>query len=66
MEAQRALAMNLLTISDTQFRAGSFKDAIDNLENNIKAQAALAAADTGDAKLRQMIGVLEVRLCGVR
>ncbi len=66
MEAQRALAMNLLTTSDTQFRAGSFKDAIANLENNIKAQVALAAADPGDANLRQMIGVLEVRLCGMR
>lgn len=66
MEAQRALAMNLLTTSDTQFRAGSFKDAIANLESNIKAQLALAAADPGDANLRKMIGVLEVRLCGMR
>jgi len=66
MEAQRALAMNLLTTSDTQFRAGSFKDAIANLENNIKAQTALAAADPGDANLQKMIGVLEVRLCGMR
>ncbi|MFN7938376.1 MAG: serine/threonine-protein kinase [Bryobacteraceae bacterium] len=66
MEAQRALAMNLLTTSETQFRAGSFKDAISNLEKNIAAQMALAAADPGDSNLRKMIGVLEVRLCGMR
>ncbi|MBS1830292.1 MAG: protein kinase [Acidobacteria bacterium] len=66
MEAQRALAMNLLTTSDTQFRAGSFKDAIANLQDNIKAQSALAAADPADTNLQTMIGVLEVRLCGMR
>ncbi|MBL8178419.1 MAG: serine/threonine protein kinase, partial [Bryobacterales bacterium] len=59
MGAQRALAMNLLTTSDTQFRAGSYKDAIANLESNLKAQSALAAGDPGDKNLQKMIGVLE-------
>jgi len=66
MEAQRGLAMNLLTTSDTQFRAGNFKDAIANLESNIKAQKALAAVDSRDANLQKIIGALEVRLCGMR
>lgn len=66
MEAQRALAMNLLTTSDTQFRVGNFKEAIANLENNIKAQELLAEADPRDANLQKIIGVLEVRLCGMR
>ncbi len=66
MEAQRALAMNLLTTSDTQFRAGNFQDAIASLEKNIKAQKTLAEADTLDKNLQQIIGALEVRLCGMR
>jgi tetratricopeptide (TPR) repeat protein len=66
MEAQRALSLNLLSSSDTQFRAGNFQDAIANLERNLEAQRSLARADPGDPHLAKIIGALEVRLCAMR